>query len=186
MAQQQDKRADKGGRRHGRGLISVRAVLLSAALVLSGTGASLAQVRPENGGLPIPRFVSLRSGEVNLRTGPGGQYPIEWVFLRANMPVEVIAEYETWRRIRDADGAEGWVHQRLLSGRRTALITGAIRDLRRRPEGNSPLVARLEPGVIAEIRTCKGDWCQLDIGGKRGWVLRGEFWGTYPNEPVEG
>jgi SH3-like domain-containing protein len=135
--------------------------------------------------LPVPRFVSLRSEEVNLRTGPGVRYPVEWVFVRRQMPVEILQEFETWRRIRDRDGTEGWVHQSMLTGRRSAVVEGEMRNLRRRPETDAPIVARVEPGVIAAILECRDSWCRLETAGFRGWVQRGEIWGVYPNEAIK-
>jgi SH3-like domain-containing protein len=140
---------------------------------------------PANGAANLPRFVSLRSDEVNLRTGPGVRYPVEWVLQRRNMPVEVLAEFENWRKIRDWQGTEGWVHQSMVSGRRYAIITEQIRALRRQPDANSPAVARLEAGVVAQILECKEQWCRLDANGFKGWLTRGEFWGAYPNEAVK-
>lgn len=136
-------------------------------------------------GLPVPRYVSLRSDEVNLRTGPGVRYPVEWVLERRHMPVEILAEFENWRKIRDWQGTEGWVHESMLSGRRYAVVTGEIRDLRRQPEPTSPPVARLQPGVVAEMLECRGEWCRLDADGFKGWLLRSEFWGVYPKEAVK-
>lgn len=132
--------------------------------------------------LPVPRFVSLRSDEVNVRTGPGVRYPIDWVFVRKTMPVEVLAEFDTWRKIRDVEGTEGWVHQTMLSGRRTALVTGEIRELRRRNDPSAPAIAKLEPGVIANLLECKDVWCRLEVGGQKGWLQRSEFWGALPAE----
>lgn len=136
-------------------------------------------------GLRIPRFVSLRPSEVNLRTGPGVQYPIDWVYRRAGMPVEVVAEFENWRKVRDWQGAVGWVHQSMLSGRRTALVTDGIQVLFRDPEETAPPVARLEPGVIAEIKNCGPGWCRVSAAGLRGWLKRGTFWGLYPGEGID-
>lgn len=136
-------------------------------------------------GLPVPRFVSLRSDEVNVRTGPGMRYPVEWVFLRKDIPVEITAEYDTWRRIRDWEGAEGWVHQSMLSGRRSVVVTGEVRSLRRSPALGSPSVARVEPGVVGNLNRCREAWCEIDVRGYEGWLERGEFWGVYPGEAVE-
>ena len=132
--------------------------------------------------LPLPRFVSLRADEVRLRAGPNVSHPIEWVIRRRNLPVEIIAEFELWRRIRDPQGAEGWVHQSLLSGRRYAIVTGETRTLRRRPEPDATPVARAEAGVVGELIECQGAWCRMDAGGFRGWLRRAEIWGVYPNE----
>ncbi|MBI3506429.1 MAG: SH3 domain-containing protein [Proteobacteria bacterium] len=156
---------------------------LGLFLALSAPLPLAAQTARE--GLPIPRFVTLRSEEVNLRTGPGVRYPVEWVFVRRQMPVEILQEFENWRRIRDAEGTEGWVHQSMLTGRRAAVVTGEIRNLHRRPEAEAPVVARVEPGVIGALLECKDAWCRIETGGFRGWLTRGEIWGVYPNEAVK-
>lgn len=135
-------------------------------------------------GLPLPRFVSLRSGEVNMRTGPGVQYPVEWVYMRRDLPVEVIAEFETWRKVRDWEGTQGWIHQSMLSGKRGLIITGDVRNLRSKDDAKSPVVARLEPGVIARLLDCtKGNgWCEIEVEGRKGWLRHVDFWGAYKNE----
>ena len=130
-------------------------------------------------GLPWPRFVSLRASEVNIRTGPGTRYPIDWVFNRANTPVEVIAEFDTWRQIRDVDGTKGWVHQSMLSGRRYIVITKRIRSLRQKPASTASTVARFEAGVLGRLETCRQKWCEIDVGGLRGWILRTHVWGLH-------
>lgn len=160
----------------------IRAAALSLALVAAALAApAAAQQRSD---LPVPRYVSLRSDEVNVRAGPGRQYPVEWVLRRRNLPVEILAEFELWRKIRDPQGAEGWVHHSMLSGRRRAVVTGQMRTLLRRPDPQSNPVARVEPGVIAELLECEGEWCRLDAGGFRGWLRRAELWGVYANETV--
>ncbi len=136
-------------------------------------------------GLPLPRFVSLRAGEVNLRTGPGVRYPVDWVFLRRSMPVEITAEFDTWRRIRDWEGTEGWVHQSMLSGRRTAIIVDGLRTLHDAPTPQAAVVARAERGVIARIDECRPDWCAVEAQGYYGWLPRTGLWGVYPEETVE-
>ena len=151
-----------------------------AALALTGP----VPLRAETG-LPIPRFVSVRAGEANMRTGPGNQYPIEWVYMRRGLPVEILAEFEHWRKVRDMDGAQGWMHKNLLSGQRTVFVLGEIRTMRRDASSWSEPVARVEAGVIAELRRCDADWCELEAGGRRGWLRRTEFWGAYPDERVE-
>ncbi|MDX2103475.1 MAG: SH3 domain-containing protein [Alphaproteobacteria bacterium] len=135
--------------------------------------------------LPLPRFVSLRTNEVNLRAGPGVRYPIEWVMVRRGMPVEVLAHYDTWRKIRDHQGVEGWVHQQGLTGRRSALVAGAIRALHRRADRGSPVIATLEPGVLLQLSECKAGWCRAEVEGRRGWIAAAEIWGVYPGEEFE-
>lgn len=150
-------------------------------LILIGLSAPVAA----QSNLPLPRFVSLKSGEVNLRTGPGPRYPIDWVLMRKDMPVEVVAEFETWRKIRDVEGTEGWVHQHMLSGRRTAIVTGEVRGIRRRDDPGAPVIAQVEPGVVAKLLECKSSWCRVEVGGQKGWLQRGDFWGAYPTEVIE-
>jgi SH3-like domain-containing protein len=146
-----------------------------AALAAGPSGAA-------ESSLPVPRFVSLRSDEVNVRTGPGVRYPIDWVFQRKTMPVQVLAEVETWRKIRALDGTEGWVHQSMLTGRRTAIVTGEVRTLRRKNDPEAAAVALLEPGVIASLLECKPVWCRLDVAGQKGWLPRDQIWGVLPSE----
>lgn len=135
--------------------------------------------------LRLPRFVSLNANEINVRTGPGVRYPIEWVFTRRSLPVEIIAEFDTWRKIRDWQGAEGWVHQSVLSGRRTVLVQGKKnRPLRRIADEQAMVVAEVQPAVVASLLGCDGRWCRVDADGHRGWLLRSEVWGVYPNEDV--
>ncbi len=138
-------------------------------------------------GLPLPRFVSLRASEVNVRTGPGVRYPVDWVFHRHGLPVEIVAEFDTWRKIRDAEGTEGWVHQSLLSGKRTVQIIGKTRSLRRKPSGDAKPVATAEANVVGKLLACpeKSDWCRLRLGAFEGWMRRNAFWGVYPDEIIQ-
>lgn len=136
-------------------------------------------------GLPIPRFVSLGADRVNVRTGPGERYPITWVYVRRALPVEVIAEFELYRKIRDQEGTEGWVHKRLLSGRRSVLISGAIQPLYRTPDRKAPIVLQAEPGVQGRLIRAKGDWCEVEIAGRRGFIERKYLYGVLPNETFE-
>ena len=130
-------------------------------------------------------FVSLRHNTVNVRTGPGTRYPIEWVYKRAGLPVEAVAEFDQWIKIRDYEGAEGWVHRRLLSSDRWAVITGALRTVRREPREDAAPVLFAEPGVQGHLLACREAWCQLEIGPRRGWVRREVLWGVYPNETFD-
>jgi SH3-like domain-containing protein len=136
-------------------------------------------------GLPLPRFVSLRSAEVNVRTGPGTRYPIEWVYQRRGMPVEIVDEFDTWRRIRDWQGTEGWVHQSMVQGQRGILVTGKRRTLHRRPEPDSPGVALIDAGVIGVLTRCQERACEVTVDGFTGWLERDTFYGLYPGEKVE-
>jgi SH3-like domain-containing protein len=137
--------------------------------------------------LPLPRFVSLRTDPVNLRRGPGVRYPVDWVYMRRRLPVEVIAEFETWRQIRDPDGAEGWVHQSMLSGRRTGMIAGEARPLRKGNNDIAEDIATLEPGVVVDVQRCPAEatFCRVEVNGLQGWLKRDHFWGIYPKESIE-
>jgi SH3-like domain-containing protein len=139
-----------------------------------------------NTGLPLPRFAALRSDEVNLRAGPGTRYPIEWIYKRRELPVEIEREFEVWRLVRDPDGVKGWVHQATLTGRRSFIVTGGDATLRREAQDTGPAVAILKPGVIGHIRACAtaSDWCQVQAGDYRGYLRRGQIWGTLPGEAV--
>jgi len=168
---------------------------LLATLVLAAAAATRAQsAAPEESGhggvtgLAVPRFVSLRADEVNLRTGPGIRYPIDWVYQRKGLPVEVIDEFEAWRRIRDREGTTGWVHQSMLSADRTAVVIGERRMLRATAAAQSEPVAWLEPGVIVAVERCAEAWCEaiaMDGGDSyRGWLGKDEIWGVYPDETL--
>ena len=153
-----------------------------ALLVLVlGLGPSVGAAEKE---LPLPRFVSLRADEVNLRSGPGERYPIDWVLTRKGMPVEIVQVFDVWRKIRDYQGSVGWVHQRMVTGTRTVVVTGQIRTLHADPDAASPAVARAEPGVIARLLECRGAWCRVEAHDVRGWLQRGEIWGVYADETV--
>lgn len=163
---------------------STFATVLMACVVLLAPVAGALSALQSSSGLPLPRFVSLRAGEVNMRTGPGVQYPVEWVYTRKDLPVEIIAEFETWRKVRDWEGTQGWVHQSMLSGKRTVLITGDVRLLRTKDDAKSAVKARIEPGVIGYLVDCpKGNgWCQIEAAGLEGWLRHVDFWGAYKNE----
>lgn len=141
-------------------------------------------------GLPLPRYVSLKSSKVNVRIGPGRDYDVVWVFTRAGLPVEIIQEFDNWRKIRDSDGAEGWVFHSLLSGRRTAIVApwsnSGTHAVRSGPSGGDDVVAYLETGVVSEIDECDGDWCQINGDRYRGWIEQDKVWGAYPGELFEG
>jgi SH3-like domain-containing protein len=165
-------------------------LLVALSMPQIGGKAALAADKPNStqqrkgSGLPIPRFASLRSDEVNVRTGPGTRYPVDWVFKRKSMPVEIVAEYENWRKIRDWQGASGWVHQSLLTGKRSFIISSKAASLHKTPAASAEVVARLEPEVMGEIRSCAGDWCRVKVSGVSGWIERTGMWGVYKSEPI--
>lgn len=137
-------------------------------------------------GLPLPRFVSLRSNQVNLRTGPGFRYPVEWVYLKSDLPVEITAEFETWRRIKDFNGKEGWIYQPMLSGRRTVRIKQESLLLRAASEDALPL-ARIESGAIGRLMLCPAgvNLCKVEFDHFQGWIFKNRLWGVYPDEVFE-
>ena len=140
-------------------------------------------------GLPIPRFVSLKSDRVNVRGGPTKDQDVRWVYTRAGMPVEITAEFENWRRIRDWEGAEGWVYHSLLSGKRTAVVVPKLNaelvPLFESADLKSAVVARLQSGVLGTLKYCDGNWCQFVGKGFAGYIRQDRLWGAYPNEKVE-
>lgn len=141
-------------------------------------------------GLALPRFVSLKSDRINVRRGPGRDHEVVWVFVRAGLPVEVVQEFENWRRIRDSEGEEGWVFHSLLSGRRTALIEPWAKDgdpvpAHKKADSDAAVSAFLKPGVLADVYECNGTWCRIGGDGWSGWIDQKRLWGVYPNEVVE-
>ncbi len=132
--------------------------------------------------LPLPRFVSLKSDEGNARRGPALSHRIDWVYKRRAMPLEITAEFGHWRRVRDGEGAGGWVHYALLSGVRTVLVEEDMVALRQQPHADARIQARAEAGVVARLGSCTADWCRISAGGERGWVPKTTLWGVTPNE----
>jgi SH3-like domain-containing protein len=177
-----------------------RCARLALWALMAMTAAAEAQSKPAEpsfpggSGLPVPRFVSLKSDRVNMRKGPGTDYPTAWVYRRAGLPLEVIKEFEGWRQVRDADGAAGWVLQSFLSGRRTALVlpwdikAGAAPPkvaLRNDDSERARAVAMVEAGVIANISSCDGSWCRVSIDRFRGYIEQKKLWGVYEGEVVK-
>ncbi|GBD49908.1 SH3 domain-containing protein [Methylopila sp. Yamaguchi] len=175
-----------------------RAALAAAAAlgVVAGlSGAARAQAAKETeagvmigpvSGLPVPRYVSLKSAKVYVRQGPTKDHPVAFVYRRAGEPVEIVAEYDNWRRIRDSEGSEGWVWHSLLSGRRTALVAPWSKDsalpIRASATADARLSARLEPKVLVEVRRCDGSWCRVEGDGFDGFIPQDRLWGVYPGE----
>ena len=162
--------------------------------IASSTGEEVtASLSPASGqlgksGLPLPRFVSLKAEKVNVRKGPSSDHDVAWVFQSKGLPVEITAEFENWRRIRDSDGAEGWILQNMLAGKRTLLVApwkkGQTFDLLDHAAKTSGQVAKLAAGVQADIRSCDGQWCNIRAGGYSGYIDQGLVWGAYPGEIV--
>ncbi len=135
---------------------------------------------------PLPRFVSLRSNEVYVRTGPGKKYPVQWIFRKKGIPVEIILEYDVWRRIKDFDGHEGWVHKSLLSGKRTGFVQSDDKvSVLKKDRKNSDIQVYLEPEVLVEIDECGGAWCRVNAAGYKGWLQQNLIWGVYEAEKFD-
>jgi SH3-like domain-containing protein len=171
--------------------IKCRAALAAAGLVVSLANAAAAAelaLGPKSG-LPLPRFVSLKPDRVNVRGGPTRDHEVTWVYTRAGLPVEITAESDNWRRIRDWEGSEGWVYHSMLSGRRTAVVNaktqGELVPLYEHADGNGAVVARLQAGVLASVRHCGGASCRIQGSGFDGWIAQERLWGVYPNEKVD-
>ncbi len=155
------------------------------ALILALLVAALTCPPASAGERPVPRFVSLKADEVNVRVGPGKRYPLKWTYVVSGVPVEIIAEWDNWRKIRDWEGQEGWVHSAMLSAKRTVIVTGEKRTLFRRADATSPPVVRLRPGIIATVEDCIDGWCRIEVRNYRGWLKRGGFWGVGPEEIID-
>jgi SH3-like domain-containing protein len=171
-------------RRRAAAAIRFAVVALLAAAMPFGAGAQ--QQTGSASGLPLPRYVSLKSDRVNLHEGPSKEHPTLWVFERAGLPVEITAEFETWRKIRDSEGTEGWVLHSLLSGRRTALVAPWKKEpVLAFASDKATAVAKLSPGVVANLRRCDGSWCRVSGEGFDAYVKQEGLWGVYPGEKIE-
>jgi SH3-like domain-containing protein len=158
--------------------------LLVALLAAFGLPALPAAGAENTAPEKLPRFVSLRSDDVNLRVGPGQTYPIAWVLQKKDMPVEIVEEFQNWRKVQLWQNTSGWILDRMVTSERHVIIAGAVRTLYRRPDVGSQSVARTEPGVVAKLLECRGDWCRVTAAGYQGWIERNEVWGVLPDETV--
>ena len=162
----------------------MRLIQIALALGLALTGAT-GQASAAFAEAALPRFVSLRHDTVHVRAGPGQEYPIRWTYQRQGLPVQILRHYENWRFVRDPVGDEGWVHASGLARRRTVVVTGAVRVLRAEPGEGAAAVARLEPGVVANLEKCERAWCRLSVKGYAGWIRQQDVWGVRPGERLE-
>jgi len=163
--------------------------IATALICIAATHAAAEFATGPKSGLPLPRFVSLKPDRVNVRGGPTRDHEVTFVYTRAGLPVEITAESDNWRRIRDWEGSEGWVYHSLLSGRRTAVAMpkdkSALVPLYEQSDGKSAVTARLQAGVLASVKRCSGSWCRIVGPGFDGWAVQEQLWGVYPNEKVE-
>ena len=170
------------------GRLFLVATAVAGPLALA-TPAGAAQSVGSSTGLPVPRYVSLKSDRVNMREGPSRDHQTSWVFQRAGLPVEITAESDTWRKVRDSEGTEGWVLKGLLAGKRTALVAPwrkkEVRPLRSQASDDASLVANLQTGVLADVKKCDGRWCRVYGEGFDGFMRQEDLWGIYPGETVD-
>jgi len=158
----------------------------TAAWALDKVNAEVPEARTviRGSGLPVPRFVSLKSNVVNMRVGPGHEYPLQWVYVRKNLPLKVISEFDVWRKVVDHEGVTGWVHGQLVSLKRYGVITSSNAKLRAEPSAEADVTAVAEAGVLMEVQYCEGQWCRLGSDIARGWLERSRFWGVLPGEAL--
>jgi SH3-like domain-containing protein len=160
-----------------------------ATASLEATDAAPAREAGRVTGLPVPRYVSLKASRANVRRGPGTDFPIDWVYTKRGVPLEVIAESNHWRRIRDHEGDGGWIWHTMLAGERTAVLEarpdGTPHALHETASGEAPVTAYAEAGVVAAVKACKGGWCRVEAQGRDGWIAQRALWGVYPGESFE-
>ena len=157
--------------------------LAALLIVLLGTlslGTATAQPPRET-----PYWASIASGRAMMRSGPGRNYPGQWLYVRADLPIRVIEVYQSWRKVQDPDGTTGWMLVSLLSDTRTAIVRGdEPRPLHAQPDAAAPVVHRAEPGVVGRISRCGGGWCRLDVRGRGGFIRTDHIWGVSPGETL--
>ena len=167
--------------------------LMVLAAAMLGSMVSLGHAAKDSpaatSGFPIPRYVSLKSDHVNVRAGPTKDNDVAWIYTRAGLPVEITAEFENWRRVRDSEGTEGWVYHSMLSGRRTAVVTMKSKDelapIYDRADSASAIAARLQAGVVTQVKKCVNGWCRVIGSGFDGWIEQQRLWGVYADEKVD-
>lgn len=168
--------------------LAAGAATILASLPVAALAQETGSITGSVSKLPLPRFVSLKAGRVNLRVGPGRDYAVSWLYLKPGLPMEIVQEYDLWRRVRDSEGTEGWVYYSLLSGERTAIAAPWLKGktttiaLRGGAGDEAALVARMEPGVLTEVKECGLGWCEVEVADRKGYVRQNEIWGVYPDE----
>ncbi len=179
-AKDNENNASGGQDMNSTGQVRLASIALAMTLALAGSAIALDRGPVTN--LPLPRFVSLKATEANVRRGPSLTHRIDWVFTRRGMPIEIIGEFGHWRRVRDRDGMGGWVHYALLSGARTGLVEADLAPLYSRTDTGSSVLARLEAGVIVAFDECALEWCKVRVEGLKGWMVKQGLWGVRPDE----
>jgi SH3-like domain-containing protein len=174
--------------RPGKPLVTLHAAIAAVVVLICAAGPARAADSPPSG-LPVPRFVSVKADRVAVRDGPDKDHDVSWIYTRVGWPVEITAEFEDWRRIRDSDGSEGWVYHSLLSGKRMAAVQlktkTDLAPLYDKPDATSAVTARLQVGVLGAVKNCSGTWCQISGKGFDGWIQQNELWGVYPGEKID-
>ena len=153
------------------------AIALALGLVALSAGDAGAQRKP-------PYFASIAASKARMRTGPGRNYPASWLYQREDLPIKVIGIYGEWRKIEDPDGTQGWMQVNLLSDTRTAMVVGAVVEMRAQPRFNARVNWRAAPGVVGRISKCGGGWCYFDVRGRGGYVEQSHIWGSEPGETL--
>jgi len=175
----------------GGGLIDLWGKLAPAVLLALACAAGAAQAGSDavTSGLPVPRFVSIKADRVNVRGGPDKDHDVTYIYTRVGWPVEITAEFENWRRVRDSDGSEGWVYHSMLSGKRTAVVQlkakADIAPIYAKAEAQGAVTAQLQSGVLGTLKQCTGTWCRIAGDGFDGWIQQNKLWGVYPGEKLE-
>ncbi len=159
----------------------ISSIILSHILILLSFIIFSSEVE-SNEGLPTPRFVSLKKEKVYLRAGPSMDHPIDWVYRRKGLPLEVTAEFKDWRRIRDSDNVVGWINVIMLVGKRTVLISEDERIFRSKPNLDANYSFKAAKGVLLNVISCNGTWCRLSHGKRKAWTLQKGLWGVYSGE----
>lgn len=143
-------------------------------------------------GLPLPRFVSIKANKVNMRVGPGIDYKVDWMYTKSGLPLEILQEFDNWRKVRDSEGAEGWISKSLLSGKRTAIVapwkkgeTNGFITMKNDPSSDASIIAKMEPGLVVKVSTCQNSWCQVEANSIKGYAPQSQLWGVYPDEIVK-
>jgi len=173
-----------------RNALAAALIAMLATICIMTAEAAAQTANAGSTGLPLPRYVSLKSERVNMRVGPGREYQVEWMYLKRGLPMEVIQEYDNWRKVRDPEGNEGWVLHSLLSGERTVIVAPWEKrsqhvEMLDTPQAGGRLVARIEPTVVASVSACAEGWCRIAVKGASGFVRQNKLWGVYPDEKLK-
>jgi SH3-like domain-containing protein len=166
------------------GLSMIGATTITAATTVAHAADDSQEVRltVRGSGLPVPRFVTLKSDEVNMRAGPGTEYPILWHYRKTGLPLRVEAEFGVWRKVVDHDGTTGWMHHSVVSLKRMALVTTSSARLYADADDSAALIAVAERNALLELQSCPTQWCRVATGDIRGWVSRTSLWGLVEGE----